>query len=222
MKLMKRLHVLAALLIVISLSCSCSRKAAQTDPAPPEVLVTTVTPQDVPRILERVATLDGFINANINAQVQGYIVSRDYTEGSIVKIGDPLFQIDPRPFEAALAQARGTLAKDKANQVKADADEKRAMDLFTKQVISDQERDTAIAAAGSSRANVEADEAAVEQAELNMGYTKVTAPIDGVAAIATAQVGDLVGPSRAPLTSVSQLDPIKAVVTAGEGPFTDF
>ncbi len=144
---MKRLCVLAALLILVSLSCSCSRKAAQTDPPPPEVLVTTVTPQDVPRILERVATLDGFINANINAQVQGYIVSRDYTEGSIVKIGDLLFQIDPRPFEAALAQARGTLAKDKANQVKADADEKRALDLFNKQVISDQERDTAIAAA---------------------------------------------------------------------------
>ena len=98
-------------------------------------------------MLERVATLDGFINANINAQVQGYIISRDYQEGSVVKKGDLLFQIDPRPFEAALAQAKGTLAKDKANQVKADADEKRAMDLFKKKVISDQERDTAIAAA---------------------------------------------------------------------------
>ena len=94
---MKRLCVLAALLALVSLCCSCSRKAAQTDPPPPEVLVTTVTPQDVPRILERVATLDGFINANINAQVQGYIVKRDYTEGSIVKIGDLLFQIDPAP-----------------------------------------------------------------------------------------------------------------------------
>jgi membrane fusion protein (multidrug efflux system) len=176
----------------------------------------------VPRVLERVATLDGFINANINAQVQGYIVSRDYTEGSVVKKGDLLFQIDPRPFEAALAQARGTLSKDKANQVKADADEKRALDLFKKKVISDQERDTAIAAAQAGRANIEADEAAVKQAELNLGYTKITSPIDGVAAIATAQVGDLVGPSTGRLTSVSQLDPIKAVVAAGEGPFTDF
>src|SRR5213595_4045726 len=212
----------AALLIFFVFSIACSRKPAPTGPPPPEVLVTTVTPRDVPRVLERVATLDGFINANINAQVQGYIVSRDYQEGGVVKKGDLLFQIDSRPFEAALAQAKGTLAKDKANQVKADADEKRAMDLFNKKVISDQERDTAIAAAGSSRANVEADEAAVKQAELNLGYTKITSPIDGVAAIATAQVGDLVGPSRAPLTSVSQLDPIKAVVTAGEGPFTDF
>src|SRR5216110_2916585 len=212
----------AALHIVLFLALGCSRKKAEVAPNAPEVLVATVTPQDVPRVLERVATLDGFINANINAQVQGYLISRDYQEGSVVKKGDFLFQIDPRPFEAALAQAKGTLAKDQANQVKGDADEKRALDLFKKKVISDQERDTAIAAAGSSRANVEADEAAVEQAQLNLGYTKITAPIDGVAGFAIAQVGDLVGPSTGPLTTVSQIDPIKAVVTAGEGPFTDF
>jgi len=222
-QMMKQFAVLGALLICLSFATGCSRKPAQVVPSAPEVLVTTVTPRDVPRILERVATLDGFINANINAQVQGYIVSRDYQEGSVVvKKGDLLFQIDPRPFEAALAQAKGTLAKDKANQVKADADEKRAMDLFNKKVISDQERDTAIAAAQAGRANIQADEAAVMQAELNLGYTRVISPIDGVAAIATAQVGDLVGPSTGTLTTVSQLDPIKAVVTAGEAPFTDF
>jgi membrane fusion protein (multidrug efflux system) len=222
MKPMKRFVALNTLLICGLFIASCSKKPAQTDPSFPEVLVTTVTPQDVPRILERVATLDGFINANINAQVQGYIVSRDYTEGSIVKIGDLLFQIDPRPFEAALAQAKGTLARDKANQVKADADEKRALDLFTKQVISDQERDTATAAAESTRANVEADEAAVQQAQLNLGYTKILAPIEGVSGFANNQVGDLVGPSTGPLTTVSQIDPIKAIVTTGEGAFTDF
>ncbi|PYJ25779.1 MAG: efflux transporter periplasmic adaptor subunit [Verrucomicrobia bacterium] len=222
MQLMKQFAVLSALLICISISTSCSRKQAQPPPGAPEVLVTTVTPKDVPRVLERVATLDGFINANINAQVQGYIVSRDYTEGSIVKKGDLLFQIDPRPFQAALAQAKGTLAKDKATQVKADADEKRALDLFNKKVISDQERDSAIAVAGSGRANIQADEAAVEQAELNLAYTRIIAPIDGLAGFAIAQVGDLVGPTTGPLTTVSQIDPIKAVVTAGEGPFTDF
>jgi len=187
------------------------------------VLVTTVRPRDVPRVLERVATLDGFINANINAQVQGNIISRDYLEGSIVKKGDLLFRIDPRPFEAALAQTKGNLMKDKAAQSKSDADEKRALDLFRKKVISDQERDTATAAAQSSRANVEADEAAVETAELNLGYTKIIAPIDGLAGFANNQVGDLVGPaSTTPLTTVSQIDPIKAIVTVGEGPFTDF
>ena len=147
---MNQLTVLGALLIYLSFATGCSRKPAQAPVNAPEVLVTTVTPQDVPRVLERVATLDGFINANINAQVQGYIVSRDYQEGSVVKKGDLLFQIDPRPFEAALAQAKGTLARDKANQAKTDADEKRAMDLFKKKVISDQERDTAVAAAGQA------------------------------------------------------------------------
>ena len=219
---MKPISLVGALLICGLLVAACSRKPAQVAANAPEVLVTTVQPRDVPRVLERVATLDGFINANINAQVQGYLTSRDYKEGSAVKKGDLLFQIDPRPFEAALAQAQGTLAKDQANQAKADADEKRAQDLFTKKVISDQERDTAIAAAGSSRANVQADDAAVKQAELNLGYTKIASPIDGVAAISTAQVGDLVGPSTGTLTTVSQIDPIKAIVTAGEGPFTDF
>ena len=222
-ELMKRAIVLSALLICVFLINACSRKAAPAGPAAPEVLVTTVQPRDVPRVLERVATLDGFINANINAQVQGYIISRDYQEGSLVKKGDLLFQIDPRPFQAALAQANGTLMKDKATQSKADADEKRAIDLFTKKVISDQERDTATAAAQSGRANVEADQAAMKTAELNLGYTKIIAPIDGLAGFANSQVGDLVGPSSTtPLTTVSQIDPIKAIVTVGEAGFTDF
>src|SRR5438093_10252454 len=172
---MKHLPALGALVICGLLVTGCSRKPAQAPVNAPEVLVTTVAPQDVPRVLERVATLDGFINANINAQVQGYIVSRDYQEGSLVKKDDLLFQIDPRPFEAALAQAKGTLAKDQANLAKADADEKRALELFNRKVISNQERDTAVAAAGSNRANVQADEAAVKPAELNHGYTKVPA-----------------------------------------------
>src|SRR5215470_7202794 len=219
---MKPVICVASLLIAVLFTTGCSRKAAQTAAPPPEVQVTTVEPRDVPRVLERVATLDGFINANINAQVQGYIVSRDYQEGSPVKMGDLLFQIDSRPFEAALAQAKGTLAKDRANQIKAEADKKRAIDLFNKKVISDQERDTFFAAADSTTANVEADEAAVKQTDINLGYTRITAPIDGVVGFANNQVGDLVGPSTGPLTTMSQIDPIKAIVTAGEGPWTDF
>jgi multidrug efflux pump subunit AcrA (membrane-fusion protein) len=105
--------VIAALALV-----SCSRKSPQAGPAAPEVLVTTVQPRDVPRILERVATLDGFINANINAQVSGYIISREYKEGSVVKKGDLLFRIDSRPFDAALAQAKANLAKAHAMPTK--------------------------------------------------------------------------------------------------------
>ena len=108
---MKRLIALAGLLICVSFSTACSRKTVQTAPPPPEVLVTTVTPQDVPRVLERVATLDGFINANINAQVQGYIVSRDYQEGSVVKKGDLLFQIDPASVRSCISTSQGDSGK---------------------------------------------------------------------------------------------------------------
>jgi RND family efflux transporter MFP subunit len=219
---MKPITLVVGLLISVAVTAGCSRKPAQVAPNAPEVLVTTVQPRDVPRVLERVATLDGFINANINAQVQGYIVSRDYKEGSVVKKGDLLFQIDPRPFQAALAQAKANLAKARATQAKAEADEKRAIDLFNNKVTSPQERDTALQAAAAARADTQADEAAVEQAELNVAYTRVIAPIDGIAGIATAQVGDLVSPTSGALTTISQIDPIKAIVTTGEGPFTDF
>jgi RND family efflux transporter MFP subunit len=210
------------LIILATCLTACSRKAEETGPPPPTVVVATVTPRDVPVVKEGVATLDGFINANINAQVQGYIISRDYKEGRVVKKGDLLFQIDPRPFEAALAQAKANLERDKAMQFKASADQTRAMQLFVEKVISAQERDAAIAAAASNKANVEADEAAVKTAELNLGYTKITAPVDGVAGIATAQIGDLVGPSTGTLTTVSQVDPIKATVNLGEQGFTEF
>ena len=215
-------RIIAVLVVAALAAASCSRKSPQAGPGAPEVLVTTVQPRDVPRILERVATLDGFINANINAQVSGYIVSREYREGSVVKKGDLLFRIDSRPFDAALAQAKANLAKAQATQAKADADEKRAIDLFNNHVTSPQERDTALQAAAAARADTQADEAAVEQAELNLAYTRIIAPIDGIAGIATAQVGDLVSPTSGPLTTISQIDPIKAIVTTGEGPFTDF
>jgi len=219
---MKPITLIVGLLTSAAVMAGCSRKPAEVAPNAPEVLVTTVQPRDVPRILERVATLDGFINANINAQVSGYIVSRDYREGSVVKKGDLLFRIDSRPFDAALAQAKANLARAQATQAKADADEKRAIDLFNNKVTSPQERDTALQAAAAARADTQADEAAVEQAELNLAYTRIIAPIDGIAGIATAQVGDLVSPTSGPLTTISQIDPIKAIVTTGEGPFTDF
>src|SRR5215471_7024791 len=165
--LTKALSLTAAVLLTIA--SSCSRKAEQVTPPPPEVLVTTVTPRDVPVFHEGVATLEGFNNANINAQVQGYIISRAYKEGSVVKKGDLLFQIDPRPFQATLDQAKGQLAVAQSNQIKADADVKRALNLFREKVISDQERDTYINSASSTKANVQAAEAAVRQAEVNLG-----------------------------------------------------
>jgi membrane fusion protein (multidrug efflux system) len=218
--LFKRLHLAAALLLGIT--SGCSRKAEQVAPAAPEVLVTKVISKDVPVLHEGVATLEGFITANINAQVQGYLISRDYKEGSVVRKGDLLFQIDPRPFQATLDQAKGQLAVAQSNQTKADADVKRAIKLFQEKVISDQERDTFINAASSTKANVQAAEAAVRQAEVNLGYTKIIAPIDGIVGIATTHVGDLVGPGTGSLTTISQVDPIKAAVNLGERSFNEF
>ena len=219
--IMKTLSIVGALMLA-ALSSSCSRGTVQQAPPPPEVLVATVAEQDVPVIHEGVATLEGFITANINAQVQGYLISRDYKEGNQVKEGDLLFQIDPRPFQAALDQARGNLAVAQSNQIKADADVKRAMKLFDELVISAQERDSFVNAASSTKANVQAAQAAVRQAEVNLGYTKITAPINGIVGIASAHVGDLVGPGTGSLTSISQIDPIKATVNLGEQSFNEF
>jgi len=209
------------LIILATCLAACSRKE-QAGPPPATVMVASVTRRDVPVVKEGVATLDGFINANINAQVQGYLISRNYKEGSVVKKGALLFQIDPRPFEAALAQAKANLDRDKAMQFKTSADQARAMRLFVEKVLSAMERDAAIAAAASNKANVEADEAAVKTAEINLGYTQITAPVDGVAGIASAHVGDLVGPATGTLTTVSQLDPIIATVNLGEQGLTEF
>jgi len=219
---MKKFTAVIIVLVGLSLALGCSRKQSKVAPSAPEVLVTLVEPKDVPVVKEFVATLNGLVNATISARVSGHIISQDYKEGSVVKKGDLLFQIDSRPFEEALAQARATLAKAQATQDKADADQKRALELFNKQVTSAQERDTALQAAAAAKGDTEADQAAVKNAELNLEYTKITAPIDGVAGFATAQVGDLVGPSSGPLTTISQVDPIKAVVAGGEQGYTEF
>jgi RND family efflux transporter MFP subunit len=217
-------NVFAVTILSLSLifGAGCSKKPDKAIAGPPEVLVTPVTRKDEPITEEWVATLDGFVNASISALVSGHLISQNYKEGTAVKNGDLLFQIDPRPFEEALVQAKGTLAKDEAARIKAEEDEKRELDLFNRKVISQQERDAALQAAESSKGLSEADRAAVKSAELNLQYTNITAPVDGVAGFATAQVGDLVGPSTGSLTTVSQVDPIKAVVTAGEQTYIEF
>ena len=217
-------NVFAVLILSLSLifGAGCSKKPDKAIAGPPEVLVTPVTRKDEPITEEWVATLDGFVNASISALVSGHLISQNYKEGTAVKNGDLLFQIDPRPFEEAMVQAKGTLAKDEAARIKAEEDEKREMDLFNRKVVSQQDRDAALQAAESSKGLSEADLAALKSAELNLQYAKITAPVDGVAGFATAQVGDLVGPSTGSLTTVSQVDPIKAVVTASEQTYIEF
>jgi RND family efflux transporter MFP subunit len=183
--------------------------------APPEVSVITVVPERVALTSEWIATLDGFVNAQIRPQVSGYLVQRNYREGAAVHKGDVLFEIDPRPLNAVLNQAMAQVAQAEAQLAKSARDVERDTPLAAQQAIAQSQLDTEIQAFRAAHANVQSLKATVETAQLNVGFTKVTSLIDGVAAIATAQIGDLVGPNTL-LTTVSQVSPIKAYFAVSE------
>lgn len=210
---------LLGLSVLVVSGCSSS-KAASAAP-PPAVEVATVIQQDTPIYSEWVATLDGFVNAEIQPHVTGYIIRQDYKEGSVVRKGDVLFEIDPRPFKAALDQAKAQLAQAEAQLGKARLDVERDTPLAQARAIAQSQLDTEIQAKLGADAVVLAAKANVEQAELNVEWTKVTSLVSGIAGIAQVQIGNLVGPSSV-LTSVSQVDPIKTYFTVSESEFTDF
>src|SRR6266404_1652520 len=211
----------------LSLACvllfldGCDGSKAASVPAPPVVQVATVVQQDTPIDSEWVATLDGYVNAQIQPRVAGYVIKQNYKEGSVVRKGEVLFEIDPRPFQAALDQAKAQLAQAEAQLGKANLDVERDTPLAQARAIAQSQLDTEIQAKLGADALVQAAKANVEQAELNMEWTKVTSLISGIAGIAQVQIGNLVGPSSV-LTSVSQVDPIKAYFTVSEQVFTDF
>src|SRR6266481_3864742 len=193
----------------------CNKSQATTATPVPEVEVTTVETRDVPVYSEWVATLDGYVNAEIRPQVSGYIIKQDYTEGSLVRKGQVLFEIDPRPFKAALDRAKGDLAQAQAQLGKSILDVERDTPLAEARAIARSQLDNEIQAKLGAQAAVESNKAAVEQAELNLEWTKVTSLVDGIAGIAQVQIGNLVG-SNSILTSVSQVDPIKAYFPISE------
>jgi len=233
-------------------------------PEPPVVEVVQVEQKDVPIYTEWIGTLDGMVNADIKAQVSGYLLKQDYTEGSFVKQGQLLFEIDPRPFQAVvdqgegqLAQANGQLAQAKAqltqaeaqlavmqaNQVKTQLDEDRYTPLAKQQAITQQDMDNATQSNVAAKAQVQAAKAqietaraqiqgataavqavtaTVETAKLNLSFTRLTSPIDGLVGVAQQQVGALVSPASGPVTTVSTVDPIKVYFTASEQEYLDF
>jgi RND family efflux transporter MFP subunit len=193
----------------------CGRTQASGPPPAPEVRVATVIQRDVPVYSEWVATLDGYVNAQIRPQVSGYIIKQDYKEGSLVRKGQVLFEIDPRPFKAALDRAKGDLAQAQAQLGKSTLDVERDTPLAEARAIAKSQLDNEIQAKLGAQAAIESNKAAVEQAELNLEWTKVTSLVDGIAGIAQVQMGNLVGPN-AVLTSVSQVDPIKAFFPISE------
>jgi RND family efflux transporter MFP subunit len=206
----------AAAGLLILAGTGCGKQTKPAGPPPPVVQVVTVTPQDVPVFQEWIGTLEGYVNAQIRAQVTGYLLSQDYEEGSQIKKGQLLFQIDPRPFEAAVAQAQAKLAQDRAQLGKTELDVARLTPLAKAHAVSQEELDNAVQANLASQALVKADQAGLETAQLNLGFTKITSPIDGLAGMAQAQVGDLVGPTGPALTTVSTIDPIKVVFNVSE------
>jgi RND family efflux transporter MFP subunit len=206
--------------MLILSAASCKKKAAPTPP--PEVQVITLAPTNVPIFEEWIGTLDGFVNAQIRAQVTGYLLAQNYAEGGEVKKGDLLFEIDPRPFQAALDQALAKLAQDQAQAGKTELDVKRYTPLAQEQAISQEQLDNAVQANLAAQAQLKADAAAVENAQLNLGFTKIKSPVDGLAGTAQAQIGDLVGQSGSVLTTVSTINPVKVFFQVSEQSYLAF
>jgi len=221
--------LMGALLLALSGCGGNSQVNAQANTPPPTVQVAVVERRDVSLSSEWIATLDGYINAQIKPQVSGYLVRQDYREGSFVRRGEVLFEIDPRPFQAVLDQAEGQLAQNEAQVIQAQAqlaktsqDVARDTPLAQAKAIAQSQLDNdlqakagAEAAVVAARAAVTAAQAAVEQAQLNLSFTKIVSLVDGVAGIAQAQIGDLVSTSSV-LNSVSRLDPIKVYFPMSE------
>src|SRR5712692_369560 len=198
--------------------------------APPDIMVAQVEQRDVPIYREWIGTLEGYVNADVRGQVTGYLQRQGYQEGAFVTKNQLLFEIDPRPFRAALDQAEGQLAQAKATlanavavQGRTELDVNRYTPLVKEQAASQQDLDNAVqnnlaakATVATAKAQIKSAEAAVETAKLNLGFTRLISPIDGIAGQAQLQVGALVNLSSGPVTSVSTVDPIKVYFTVGE------
>jgi membrane fusion protein (multidrug efflux system) len=225
-------------LVVVGLIVGAMRpkRVSGAPGASPDVEVVEVEQRDVPIFGEWIGTLDGFSNADVRAEVTGYLQRQGYQEGAFVKKGQLLFEIDPRPFQAALNQAEGQLAQSKAALANAQAvqgrtelDVNRYTPLAKEQAASQQDLDNAIqnnmaakATVATAEAQIKTAEAAVETAKINLDFTRLVAPIDGIAGQAQLQVGALVNPSSGPVTSVSTVDPIKVYFTVSESEYLDW
>jgi RND family efflux transporter MFP subunit len=226
--------LIAVALIVIALRPKGASGAGAGPP--PDVMVMEVEQKDVPIYGEWIGTLDGFTNADVRAQVAGYLQRQGYQEGAFVKKGQLLFQIDPRPFQAVLDQSQGQLAQAtaqlanaKAVQGRTELDVNRYTPLAREQAASQQDLDNAIqndlaakATVATAEAQIKTAEAAEETAKINLDFTRLISPIDGIAGQAQLQVGALVNPSSGPVTSVSTVDPIKVYFTVSEREYLDW
>src|SRR5580700_600834 len=213
--------VLALLIATVSSAASCGRTNAAPTVPDPEVEVAKIVQRDVPIVSEWVATLDGYVNAQIQPQVTGYIIRQMYKEGSFVRKGQILFHIDPQPFQAVLDQANAQVAQAQAQLAKTAMDVDRDTPLAKERAIAQSQLDNDIQANRAAKAAVKAAEAQVEQARLNLEFTEVKSLVDGMAGIAQVQIGNLVNPTTV-LTSVSKINPIKAYFSISEQEYIHF
>jgi membrane fusion protein (multidrug efflux system) len=212
-----------SLILASALACWSCGKEPPPAPPPPDVLVVDAVARDVPVVSVWLGTTEGSVDAQIRAQVAGYLVSRDYEEGQRVEVGDLLFKIDPRSARAALEQAEGDLGRAQSELELARLDVARNKPHVQEGAVSRQEFDNAVARQRSAEGNVQAARGAVDKAKIDLGFTEIRSPIAGIVGIAQAQLGDFVGPSDAqPLTSVSQLDPIRVAFPLSEQEYLYF
>jgi membrane fusion protein (multidrug efflux system) len=206
------------LCLVVALLTACEKKEAAEKPGPPEVSVVEPLQQDVPVFEEWVAQLNGPVNAEITPKVQGYLLRQDYQNGYVVKKGQLLFELDPRQYQAALDQAKADVAEAQANLARTTADVARDTPLAAQSAIPQKQLDNDVAYQQSWEAALKAKNAALDNAQLNLAWTKVYSPIDGIAGVSASQVGDLVG-TATKMTTVSQVDPIWAYWNISESDF---
>jgi len=217
-----RVAGLGSTCLALLLAAGCSKEKPPAPP-PPTVEVMEVIQKDVPIYQKWVGTADGLVNATIRAQVTGYLLKQNYRDGEFVRKGQILFEIDPRTFQAAVDVANGALAQANARWTTAKATLERVRPLAARNAVSQKDLDDAVGAEASTKAAVESAQAQLEEARLNLGFTQIKSPVDGIAGIAQAQIGNLVGPGQIEeLTTVSTVDPIKVYFSVSEQEYLSF
>jgi membrane fusion protein (multidrug efflux system) len=217
----KRLHFIEALTVALAMCAGCSSSAEKPALPPPGVTVTAVIEQDVPIYREWVGTMVGNVDADIRPKVEGFLLTRLYAEGSYVQKGQPMFQLDQRQAQAAVEQAQGKLERASASLAQAQIDVRRYTPLVAQKAVSQAELDKAVSSEKAARAEVDADQAVLENAKLNLGWTTVTSPISGIAGIAKVGIGDLMTPNTV-MTTISSVDPIYVDINVAEQDYLRF